>query len=93
MLKTLKNYFFLFGFAAKHTHFIWWCIVDGIIWALYRSFTTVVFIKYLFDWIERETVRADHGYRGGDGDLHDAYLCVPRKILLFCTSADTAAAS
>lgn len=53
MLKTLKNYFFLFGFAAKHTHFIWWCIVDGIIWALYRSFTTVVFIKYLFDWIEQ----------------------------------------
>ena len=53
MLKTLKNYFFLFGFAAKHTHFIWWCIVDGIIWALYHSFTTVVFIKYLFDWIEQ----------------------------------------
>lgn len=53
MLKTIKDYFFLFTFAAKHTHFVWWCIVDGLIWAIYRSFTTVVFIKYLFDWIEQ----------------------------------------
>jgi ATP-binding cassette subfamily B protein len=54
MLKTLKNYFYLFRYAAKYTNFIWWSIVDGFIWAIYRSFTTVVFIKYLFDMIEKE---------------------------------------
>lgn len=54
MLKTLKNYFYLFKYAAKYTHFVWWCALDGLIWAIYRSFTTVVFIKYIFDWIEQE---------------------------------------
>ena len=54
MLKTLKNYFYLFKYAAKYTNFIWWAVIDGIIWAIYRSFTTVVFIKYLFDMIEQE---------------------------------------
>jgi len=54
MLKTLKNYFYLFKYAAKYTNFIWWSVVDGVIWAIYRSFTTVVFIKYLFDMIEQE---------------------------------------
>lgn len=52
MIKTIKNYFYLFRFAAKHTSFIWWCIADGIIWSIYNSFTSVVFIKYLFDMIE-----------------------------------------
>ena len=52
MLKTIKNYFYLFRFAARHTGFIWWCIADGIIWSIYNSFTSVVFIKYLFDMIE-----------------------------------------
>ena len=54
MLKTLKNYFYLFKYAAKYTNFIWWSVIDGFIWAIYRSFTTVVFIKYLFDMIEQE---------------------------------------
>ena len=52
MLKTIKNYFYLFRFAARYTNFIWWCIADGIIWSIYNSFTSVVFIKYLFDMIE-----------------------------------------
>ena len=54
MLKTLKNYFYLFKYAAKYTNFIWWSVIDGFIWAIYRSFTTVVFIKYLFDMIEQD---------------------------------------
>lgn len=53
MIKTVKNYFFLFKYVAKYTNFVWWCAIDGLIWGLYRSFTTVVFIKYLFDWIEQ----------------------------------------
>lgn len=52
MLKTVKNYFYLFRFAAKYTSFVWWCIADGLIWGIYNSFTKVVFTKYLFDWIE-----------------------------------------
>lgn len=52
MLKTVKNYLYLFRFAAKYTSFVWWCIADGLIWGIYNSFTKVVFIKYLFDWIE-----------------------------------------
>ena len=53
MRKTIKNYFFLFKYVAKYTGFVWWCIADGAIWGIYRSFTTVVFVKYLFDWIEQ----------------------------------------
>ena len=52
MIKNLKNYGYLFRFVSKHTNFVWWCTIDGLIWGIYRSFTTVVFIKYLFDWIE-----------------------------------------
>jgi len=54
MFKTVKNYFYLFRYAAKYTNFIWWSVIDGVIWAVYRSFTTVVFIKYLFDMIVQE---------------------------------------
>ena len=53
MIKTIKDYFFLFKYVAKYTGFVWWCIADGAIWGVYRSFTTVVFVKYLFDWIEQ----------------------------------------
>ena len=53
MIKTIKDYFFLFKYVAKYTGFVWWCIADGAIWGIYRSFTTVVFVKYLFDWIEQ----------------------------------------
>ena len=54
MINTLKNYFFLFSYTAKHTHFVWWSIADGILWGVYNSFTSVVFLKYLFDMIEEE---------------------------------------
>lgn len=53
MIKTIKDYFFLFKYVAKYTGFVWWCIADGAIWGIYRSFTTVAFVKYLFDWIEQ----------------------------------------
>ena len=53
MTKTIKDYFFLFKYVSKYTGFVWWCIADGAIWGIYRSFTTVVFVKYLFDWIEQ----------------------------------------
>lgn len=53
MIKTIKDYFFLFKYVAKYTGFVWWCITDGAIWGIYRSFTTVAFVKYLFDWIEQ----------------------------------------
>ena len=52
MRKSIKDYFFLFKYAAKYTHFVWWCIADGIIWGLNNSVADVVFMKYLFDMIE-----------------------------------------
>ena len=52
MLKTINDYIYLLRYVAKYTGFVWCCAVDGLIWGIYRSFTTVVFIKYLFDWIE-----------------------------------------
>ena len=52
MLKTIKDYFFLLHYVAKYTSFVWWSVIDGLIWGIYRSFTTVVFIKYIFDKIQ-----------------------------------------
>ena len=52
MRKTIRDYFFLFTYVAKYTGYVWWCVIDGIIWGIYNSLTRVVFIKYLFDWIE-----------------------------------------
>lgn len=51
-MKTIRNYFFLLRYVAEYTDFVRWSIVDGLIWGIYRSFTTVVFIKYIFDKIE-----------------------------------------
>ena len=59
MIKTIKDYLFLLKYLAKHTTFVWWCIADGFIWSIYRSFTAVVFIKYLFDMIEQNKPFAD----------------------------------
>ncbi|MCI9449885.1 MAG: ABC transporter ATP-binding protein [Clostridiales bacterium] len=54
MSKRIKDYIYLFKFAAKYTHFVWWCIADGIIWGINNSVANVVFIKYLFDMIEQK---------------------------------------
>ena len=52
-MKNLNNTFFMLGFAAKYVpDFFFWTIIEGIVWGCIHSFTSVLFVKALFDKIE-----------------------------------------
>lgn len=51
-MKTLRNALFMLGRVAKYTPaFFFWTIVEGLVWGCIHSFTSVLFIKSLFDMI------------------------------------------
>lgn len=50
--RILKNNFYMLRFAAKYVpSYVFWMIVEGIIWGMIHSFTSVIFVKMLFDRI------------------------------------------
>lgn len=53
-MKTIRNTFFMLGYVAKYTPaFFFWTIIEGLVWGCIHSFTSVLFVKELFDKIER----------------------------------------
>ncbi len=53
--KILRNNLFMIRFVAKYTpSYLFWMIVEGVIWGLIHSFSSVVFTKLLFDTIDGE---------------------------------------
>ena len=52
-MKKLNNTLFMLKFAVKYVpSFCFWTIIEGVIWGCIHSFTSVVFVKTLFDKIE-----------------------------------------
>jgi ATP-binding cassette subfamily B protein len=52
--KILKNNLFMLKYISKYTpDFLVWVVVEGIIWGLIHSVTSVIFIKVLFDSLEK----------------------------------------
>ena len=52
-MKKLNNTLFMLKFAVKYVpSFCFWTIIEGIVWGCIHSFTSVVFVKILFDKIE-----------------------------------------
>lgn len=50
--RILKNNFYMLHFAAKYVpSYVFWMIVEGIVWGMIHSFTSVIFVKMLFDRI------------------------------------------
>ena len=50
--RMLKNNFYMLRFAAKYVpSYVFWMIVEGVIWGMIHSFTSVIFVKMLFDQI------------------------------------------
>ena len=50
--RILKNNFYMFRFAAKYVpSYVFWMIVEGVVWGMIHSFTSVIFVKMLFDQI------------------------------------------
>ncbi len=48
--RMLGNNIYMLRFVAKHTpDFLFWMAAEGIIWGMIHSFTSVIFIKMLFD--------------------------------------------
>ena len=48
--RILGNNLYMLRFAAKYTpSYIFWMIVEGVIWGMIHSFTSVIFVKMLFD--------------------------------------------
>ena len=59
-MKTLKNNFFMLSRVAKYTPaFFFWTIIEGIVWGCIHSFTSVLFVKSLFDKIEAQAPFSD----------------------------------
>ncbi len=53
-MKKLNNTLFMLKYAVKYApSFCFWTVVEGIVWGCIHSFTSVVFVKALFDKIER----------------------------------------
>lgn len=51
-MKTLRNTLFMLGQVAKYTPaFFFWTVVEGLVWGCIHSFTSVLFVKALFDKI------------------------------------------
>ena len=59
-MKTIKNNIFMLSCVAKYTPaFFFWTIVEGIVWGCIHSFTSVLFVKSLFDKIEANAPFSD----------------------------------
>lgn len=51
--RILSNVIYMLKFAAKYTpSYIFWMITEGVIWGMIHSFTSVIFVKMLFDRLE-----------------------------------------
>lgn len=51
-MKTIKDTVFLLGYVKKYTPaFLFWTVVEGIVWGCIHSFSSVLFVKILFDLI------------------------------------------
>ncbi|MDF2685639.1 MAG: transporter related [Clostridia bacterium] len=52
--KLLKNNLFMLKYIVKYTpDFLFWVVIEGIIWGFIHSVTNVIFIKILFDKLEQ----------------------------------------
>lgn len=52
-MKKIKTTIFMLSFAVKYVPaFLLWTVIEGIVWGCIHSFTSVIFIKALFDKIE-----------------------------------------
>lgn len=52
-MKTIRNSLFMLGRVAHYTPaFFFWTVVEGLVWGCIHSFTSVLFVKALFDMIE-----------------------------------------
>ncbi len=50
--RILKNNLYMLKFVAKYVpSYIFWMIVEGVVWGMIHSFTSVIFVKMLFDRI------------------------------------------
>ncbi len=50
--RMIKNNFYMLRFAAKYTpSYIFGAMVEGVVWGIIHSFTSVIFVKMLFDRI------------------------------------------
>ena len=59
-MKTLKNNIFILKCVAKYTPaFFFWTIVEGLVWGCIHSFTSVLFVKALFDKIDADSPFSD----------------------------------
>lgn len=59
-MKTLKNNIFMLSCVAKYTpSFFFWTVIEGIVWGCIHSFTSVLFVKSLFDKIEANAPFSD----------------------------------
>ena len=52
-MKKLNNTLFMLSFAVKYVpSFCFWTVIEGIVWGCIHSFTSVLFVKALFNKIE-----------------------------------------
>lgn len=52
-MKKIKTTIFMLSFVVKYVPaFLLWTVIEGIVWGCIHSFTSVIFIKALFDKIE-----------------------------------------
>lgn len=55
-MKKPNNTLFMLKFAVKYVpSFCFWTILEGVVWGCIHSFTSVVFVKTLFDKIEHNS--------------------------------------
>lgn len=51
--RILSNAMYMLKFAIKFTpSYVFWMVVEGVVWGLIHSFTSVIFVKMLFDKLE-----------------------------------------
>jgi hypothetical protein len=59
-MKQLKNNLLMLGLVAKYTPaFFFWIIIEGLVWSCIHAFTSVVFVKVLFDKIGSDAPYSD----------------------------------
>lgn len=53
-MKTLKNISHMLNYAKKYTsHFLESTVIDGIIWGIIHCYSSVIFLKLLFDYLQK----------------------------------------
>lgn len=54
-MKKINNALYMLGYAARHVPgFFFWTIIEGLVWGCIHSFTSVLFVKTLFDKVENQ---------------------------------------